>query len=70
MIVASCIADGGEPVRHVCECFYDGIVETVPYDRYQQVNELLLASPPASGEPISLPDDFEAILTDCRRAED
>ena len=67
VFVASCVADGGEPVRPICECFFDGIVEAIPYERYQEVNERLLASPPATGEPLPLPDDFDAVLADCRR---
>jgi hypothetical protein len=67
VFIEACTADGGEPVRPVCECFYDGIVETIPFDRYEEVNRLLLASPPSDGEPLPIPDDFEAILAECRQ---
>lgn len=64
--LVACTADGGDPVRPVCQCLYDGLVETIPYERYDEVNDLLLAAPPAPGDPLALPDDFEEILAGCR----
>jgi hypothetical protein len=64
--VESCSADGGDDVEPVCECFYEGIASSIPYARYAEVNDELLASPPPSGEPVELPDDFDEILRECR----
>jgi len=40
--MASCAA-GGEDTRSTCACAYDKIVQTVPYDRYIELNRQLEA---------------------------
>lgn len=59
--LAACTADGGDPVRPTCECIYDEMVATVPYDRFEEVDEQLTQQ---SGD-LTLPDDVSAIVDGC-----
>lgn len=64
--MAACTADGGDDVEPVCVCLYAEIVETVPYDRFEEVNDSLeteQASDPSS--PVRLPADFDEIRQAC-----
>jgi hypothetical protein len=65
--VDACIADGGEPTRSTCECVYDEIAATVPYDRFEAVSDELALqdSQKAPEEPLELPDDIQAMLDTC-----
>lgn len=63
----SCTRDGGDPARPTCECLYGRIVASVPYDRFELVNEDLarqLETLPED-EPLELPDDFQVMLDEC-----
>lgn len=60
----ACTADGGDPVRGTCECIYDGIVASIPYDRFEDVDKLLREQA-ASNEKLVLPDDIDAIRRNC-----
>lgn len=62
--IASCSAEGGEPVRSACECLYEGIEDEVPYERFEQVDEELRSSD-ADGSPVTLPGDLDAIRVGC-----
>ncbi|MDZ7732338.1 MAG: hypothetical protein U5R31_03815 [Acidimicrobiia bacterium] len=56
----------GEDAEAVCACLYEGIVEEIPFDRYEAVNEALVAEREADPEgDVELPDDFDAIRADC-----
>lgn len=63
----ACTGQGGEPVRDTCECFYDRIEQTVPFDRFEDLDESLAAeaSGTASGQPLNLPPDIDALLQEC-----
>lgn len=68
--LAACTADGGEPVEPVCACMYDEIVENVPYDRFEAVNDALVAAREADPDaPVRLPRDFDEIRADCVERE-
>jgi hypothetical protein len=63
----ACTADGGDDVAESCGCLYDAIAAEIPYERYREVSDQLLASPPVDG-PLALPEDFQALVRGCRRA--
>lgn len=65
--MADCVADGGEPVRVACGCVWDGLVATVPFDRFVEVDEQLaplVATNPAR-TPLELPDDIGTLVRSC-----
>lgn len=62
--IEACTADGGEPVRGACECMYDGIVATIAYERFAEVDRELSVGA-SSDTPVELPDDIESIRRDC-----
>jgi hypothetical protein len=62
----ACSADGGPPAAPVCACFYESVATEISYQRFDIVNRQLLESPPATGEPVELPADFETLLEECR----
>lgn len=65
--LAACSADGGDDVESVCVCWYDSITQSIPYDRYDEVNDQFLQELEEDpGSVIAVPDDFEALLADCR----
>jgi hypothetical protein len=63
----ACTADAGEPVRSTCECLYDRIQASVPYDRFELISDDLRREaegmPPDA--PLELPDDVQAMLDAC-----
>lgn len=63
----ACTAEGGEPVRNECECWYDAIVAEVPFDRFEEVDDQLTAEQAGRqpGTPLQLPADFQALLDPC-----
>jgi hypothetical protein len=63
-----CTADGGEPVRSACECLYDQIVATIPFERFSVVSGELTATTVEPGAPLELPEDFQALVAGCRTA--
>lgn len=64
--VDACMTNGGEPVRNICVCVYDRIVQTVPFDRFEVIDELLGSQLQAApGQPLDLPDDVAAMLQEC-----
>jgi hypothetical protein len=65
--LSACTADAGEPVQSTCECLYDRIVATVPFDRFELISEDLEreAQGLPADEPLPLPDDVQAMLDEC-----
>jgi hypothetical protein len=65
--LSACTADAGEPARSTCECLYDRIVATVPFDRFELISEDLEreAQGLPAEEPLPLPDDVQAMLDEC-----
>ncbi len=65
--LSACTADAGEPARSTCECLYDRIVATVPFDRFELISEDLEreAQGLPADEPLPLPDDVQAMLDEC-----
>lgn len=62
----ACTAAGGDAVRSPCQCLYEKIVATVPYDRYRAVDRDLQAQRVAQPDsPISLPPDVDALRVAC-----
>jgi hypothetical protein len=64
--LAACTAQGGDDVAPVCECLYAGIVDTIPYDRFEEVDdsfEAELADDPDA--ELRLPSDIDEIRVDC-----
>jgi hypothetical protein len=64
--LAACTAQGGDDVAPVCECLYAGIVDSIPYDRFEEVNdsfEAELADDPEA--ELRLPSDIDEIRVDC-----
>ncbi len=65
--LAACTADGGDDVASVCVCWYDSITQSIPYERYDEVNTEFLDQLEADPESVvAIPGDFEALLADCR----
>ena len=62
--MAACTAEGGDPVAPTCECIYDELVSTVPYERFVEVDEQLTRVAAPEGD-LSLPDDVAAIVEGC-----
>lgn len=47
--IDACTANAGEPLRHACECTYDKISATVPFDRYRDLDaQVRVARPPGT----------------------
>lgn len=64
----ACTADGGSDVSPTCTCLYESIVSEVAYERFEEVNDLLLAARAADPDAaVELPDDIEGLLEDCRK---
>jgi hypothetical protein len=65
--IESCTADGGEPVEPACVCWYDNIVEEIPYDRFEEVSDQLVAleETDPDAEP-QVPDELLALLEPCK----
>ncbi|MCX7620454.1 MAG: hypothetical protein N2037_06370 [Acidimicrobiales bacterium] len=63
----ACTRDGGEPVRPVCQCIWDRATQDVPYGRFEQINDELLAQEADRGRgvPLDVPDDFGVIVQEC-----
>jgi hypothetical protein len=64
--LAACTAQGGDPVRDTCACFYDEIVAAVPFDRFELLDASLATQVqgPSAG-PLALPADIQALLDGC-----
>ncbi len=63
----ACVAEAGLAMRPTCRCIWDGLVATVPFDRYAAVDDELapqVADHPA-GTPLELPDDVGGIVRTC-----
>ncbi len=65
--LGACTAQGGEPVRDTCECFYDEIEQNVPFDRFELLDESLAVQTQSTvpDQALQLPDDINAMLQDC-----
>lgn len=64
--LAACTADGGDDVEPVCACLYEAIVDTIPYDRFEEVDDALVAQREAEADgDLRLPRDFEALRVAC-----
>lgn len=64
----ACTADGGSGVAPTCTCLYESMVANVSYERFEEVNDLLLAEQATDPEAgVDLPDDLEGLLDDCRK---
>lgn len=61
----SCTADGGDPVRPACQCLYNEIVAAIPYARFEELSEQLVAASTA-GEPFVLPSEIQALVPACQ----
>jgi hypothetical protein len=63
----ACTDDGGEPVRSTCECVYEGVEREIPFDRFEEIDDELVAQAAerGAGEPLTLPDDVQAIVERC-----
>ena len=57
--MASC-TDEAEPGEAVCQCVYDKIEATVPFDRFVEIDEQLNENPDAPR-----PQELVDILTEC-----
>lgn len=62
----ACTADGGEAVAVTCGCLYDALVDSLPYERFEEVDRALLDQPAEPGIPLTLPADVQALLDECR----
>ena len=62
--MAACTAEGGDPVVPTCECIYDELVATVPYERFVEVDEQLTRVTALEGD-LTLPDDVAAVVDGC-----
>jgi hypothetical protein len=63
----ACTAEGGEPVRDTCACLYGELERTVPFARFEAVDEQLAAQLQAAtpGQSLALPDDVRPLLDQC-----
>jgi hypothetical protein len=62
----ACTAEGGDAVRSACQCLYERIVVSVPYERYQEVDRDLAAQRAASpGATVTLPPDLDLLRVAC-----
>ncbi len=57
--VASCVEEGGEDLRDVCECTYDKISEQIPFERFEEIDQQI------ADQEADLPDDAIDLITDC-----
>jgi hypothetical protein len=65
--IADCTADGGDPVRPACECWYSAIVQNIPYDRFEEVSTKLEAAQKKNPDAApDVPDDFLTLLGPCK----
>jgi hypothetical protein len=77
--VSSCVSGGGE-TRPTCECAYDKIVQSIPYDRYLELNRQIddqrravqagsTEAPGGTGmaprSTTALPNDIEVMIVSC-----
>lgn len=62
--IAACTADGGEPVRDTCECIWEGIVSTIPFERFVRIDRELRGQA-VSGKDLEMPDEIDSIREDC-----
>lgn len=58
----SACAESGENESD-CRCFYDGIVDTVPFDQFKDFESQL------DEDPTDVPSAYDDIVTDCQRGE-
>ncbi len=60
--LASCTVPGEDPtlIRDVCECTYDRIVVTIPFDEFAAIEERLQLDTLAP-----LPDEITELMADC-----
>jgi hypothetical protein len=65
--VDACSAQGGEGVRDTCECFYGKVADTIPFDRFELLDETLAiqTSSLEPGQPLQMPEDVNALLQEC-----
>lgn len=65
--VDACSAQGGDGVRDTCECFYGKVAETIPFDRFELLDETLAiqTSSAQPGQPLQMPEDVTALLQEC-----
>ncbi len=63
----ACTAQGGDPVRDTCACLYGELERTVPFDRFEEVDEQLAAQLQSTtlGQSLTLPDDVRSLLDAC-----
>lgn len=68
--VDACSAQGGDDVRDTCECFYGKVADTIPFDRFELLDETLAiqTSTQQPGQPLNMPDDVNALLQECVNA--
>jgi hypothetical protein len=62
--MVACTAEGGDPVAPTCECIYDELAATVPYERFAEVDEQLTRAT-ASEAGLALPDDIAVVVDGC-----
>ncbi|MEZ5206102.1 MAG: hypothetical protein R2690_03770 [Acidimicrobiales bacterium] len=66
----ACVTEAGLAMRPTCRCIWDGLVASVPFERYAAVDDELapqVADHPA-GTPLELPDDVGGIVRSCVEA--
>lgn len=63
----ACTAQGGNSVRDTCECLYGRIEQSVPFDRFELLDETLSiqTQTSAAGQPLNLPDDIDGMRQEC-----
>jgi hypothetical protein len=68
--VDACAAQGGEGVRDTCECFYGKVADTIPFDRFELLDETLAIQTVSlePGQPLQMPEDVNALLQECVNA--
>ena len=57
--VESCVEEGGEDLRDVCECTYGKISEQIPFERFDDIDRQI------ADQEEGLPDDVIELITDC-----
>jgi hypothetical protein len=60
--VEACSA-GTAATEEACECFYDRLVDEVPHERFERVDEQIRTDPSA------IPDDIAAMAVECSAAQ-
>ena len=65
--IEACTAQGGDAVRDTCACLYGELERTVPFDRFEEVDEQLAAQLQSTtlGQSLTLPDDVRSLLDAC-----